>query len=112
MKNYKFYASDKLKSLLDAGDLQDHRATQTIRLVLLTRFKRSHGIENISIGEKGVDGSENIDPDFSSSGCDCCSHGLGNSVYPTIGYSKKEGVVTVGDICHECICVEYNGVEK
>ncbi len=118
MKNYKFFPSDKLKTLLDDAVIKDSRTEQFIRAILLDRYKRAQQICTLSIAHVNENGDVDSDSEydaerhFSHGGCDCCSHGLGNDVYPTIGYRPKtKSVLEVGEICHECICVEYNGID-
>lgn len=50
---------------------------------------------------------------FSWHGCDICENGLGTNVYAIHGYSPKhKKIFELGDTCHECLCIEYNGIER
>lgn len=120
MKAFKYYSTDRLRTILDDERPEDPTEEGTIRAVLLYRFKRLNGVVTLSIAplkeedEDGndVDSDTDSEPYFSHSGCDCCSHGLGNTVYDVIGFDPKaKDVVEVGQICHECLCVEYNGID-
>lgn len=75
----------------------------------LKAFKEHNEIVGISIIE---DETHSGEASFSSNGCDVCDDGLGNNVYDCHAWSPNEHRIIDGfQICHECICFEYNGDE-
>lgn len=102
--NFKYHGADRLKSMLDKNEL-DYREEREARSVLVDRFMRKHGVNTMS------QMNENDSGNFSRSGCDCCSHGLGNTVVEVVGFNpRSKEIVDLGDICMECIEIYYNGV--
>lgn len=72
------------------------------RYILLENFKAKMEIENLS--------SKEYERYFCHHGCDVCDGGP-NNVYPCEGYSLKHKEIFDGFyVCHECLCVEYNGI--
>ena len=71
----------------------------------IEKFKALNEVNNISQIDSDDDGS------FSMHGCDICRCG-GTNVYACDGYSPKHGALELGDVCHECLCIEANGVER
>ena len=77
---------------------------QTQRSKLIEAFKRHNKVNCISI-ENDDEGS------FNPNGCDVCNS-LAQDTYVMSGYAPKtKEVLELGDVCHDCICVEYNGIE-
>jgi hypothetical protein len=106
MEKYKYYGSHKLKNILDENKLNDIKTENFLRSILLSRYKKENEVNNVSV----ID--DEASADFSRNGCDCCSNGLGSDVYEAHGYSSKhKKIFELGSICHECICVEYNGID-
>ena len=78
-----------------------------LRSVRCEKFLRVNEVVTCSIIE------ENDEGHFSMRGCDCCSNGLGTTVYECHGYSEKhKEVFELGSVCHECICYFYNGEDS
>lgn len=74
------------------------------RSIKCEQFLKINEVDCCSIIKDDDEGS------FSMSGCDCCENGLGTTVYECNGFNPKtREIVSLGDVCHECICYFYNG---
>jgi len=92
---------------LRSGELEI-RQENRFRSRLLYWYKKTNEVSNISIIQ--FDG-EDTQAEFNKRGCDCCDS-LATDTYQTIGYSEsKKDILELGDICRQCIYIEYNGID-
>jgi len=92
---------------LRSGELEI-RQENRFRSRLLYWYKKTNEVNTISIVQ--IDG-EDTQAEFNKSGCDCCDS-LAIDTYQTTGYSEsKKDILELGDICRQCLCVEYNGID-
>ena len=81
----------------------DYRKHQESIADQLEAFEKRHALTTLN----AIDESNIY---FSHNGCDVCNSG-GSDVYECHGYSSKHDEIFDGfDVCHECLCVEYNGI--